>query len=90
MGSDTPSQPQQQQSKPRQGSGDLLTTLLGGLVGGQITQQPQQRQLEPQQSQGGGDLVTTRLVGLMGGSGSSSQQSQPSPECYPHKILINT
>lgn len=80
MGSDTPSQPQQQQSQPSQGGGgDLLTTLLGSLVGGQTTQKPQQRQPEPQLSLGGG-LIENLLGRMMGGSGSSSQQSQPSPE----------
>ncbi|MGB4596165.1 MAG: DAK2 domain-containing protein [Anaerolineaceae bacterium] len=80
MGSNQPSQPQQQSQPSQGGDGDLLTTLLGSLVDGQTSQQPQQQpEPKPQQSQGGGDLLTTLLGGLMGGE-QQTQQSQPEPQ----------
>lgn len=70
--------PQVSQPKPQQsqGEGDMLSTLLGGLMSGE--QQPQQSQPQPQQSQGGGDLLTTLLGSLMAGE-QQPQQSAPQP-----------
>ncbi len=71
--------PQTSQPKPQQsqGGGDMLSTLLGGLMSGE--QQPQQSQPKPQQNQGGGDLLTTLLGSLMAGE-QQPQQQQSSPQ----------
>ena len=73
-----PSKPKPQTSQPKpqqsQGGGDLLSTLLGGLMSAE--QQPQQQPSAPQQTQGGGDFLSTLLGGLMGGE-QPTQQAQP-------------
>jgi hypothetical protein len=60
------------QANTQSAGGDVLSTLLGSLAGGN---QPQQTQQSPQSA--GGDLLGTLLGGLAGNEPAQQQQQQP-------------
>ncbi|MEA4811901.1 MAG: hypothetical protein VB108_04955, partial [Anaerolineaceae bacterium] len=55
------------------GGGDLLSTLLGSLIG----QDPSKTQQKPQQNESGGDLLGQLLGGLLGGGQQQEAPQQP-------------